>query len=75
MQDKSDDQFLKVMKILSNEKLCLMKILSKEACIFRLFYWTKVMKFVNGDEHFNRRIILFAFIFQNKPYIFFFRTF
>jgi len=44
MSHKSDDP--KVAKILSDEKLCLTKILSKKPCIFRLFYWKKGMKFI-----------------------------
>jgi len=33
-------------KILSDKKLCPTKFLSKKVCVFRLFYWTKVTKFV-----------------------------
>jgi len=39
-----------VMKILSGEKLCPTKILAQKVCMFRLFYWTKVMKFVKVAE-------------------------
>jgi len=31
----------------SDEKICPTKILSKKACIFRLFYWTKVTKILS----------------------------
>jgi len=35
----------------SDEKICPTKILSKKACIFRLFYWTKVTKILSDIGH------------------------
>jgi len=42
MLDESDE--------LSDEKLCSTKTLSKKACIFRLFYETKVMKILSDEK-------------------------
>jgi len=36
-----------------DEKLYSTKILSKKACIFKLFYWTKVTKIVKVNENFS----------------------